>query len=84
MRKRYYAKRTEETYITWITAYIRFHKMKHPGEMGAPEVIAFLDHLALQKNVAPNTQRVALNALVFLYRHVLLGVALILLVLYFR
>jgi integron integrase len=71
MRKRYYAKRTEETYITWITAYIRFHKMKHPGEMGAPEVIAFLDHLALQKNVAPNTQRVALNALVFLYRHVL-------------
>ena len=71
MRKRYYAKRTEETYITWITAFIRFHKLAHPKDMGAPEVIAFLDHLALRKHVAPNTQRVALNAIVFLYKHVI-------------
>ena len=39
--------------------------------MGPTEVVAFLDHLALQKEVAPRTQRVALNALVFMYRHVL-------------
>ena len=71
MRKKYYAKRTEETYIFWIKAFIRFHKLRHPKDMGAPEVVTFLDHLALQRNVAPRTQGVALNSLVFMYRHVL-------------
>lgn len=71
LRKKYYAKRTEETYLTWITSYIRYHKMRHPNEMGSAEIAAYLDHLALQKNVAPNTQKTALNAIVFMYRHVL-------------
>ena len=39
--------------------------------MGPPEIAAYVDHLALQKNVAPNTQKTALNAIVFMYRHVL-------------
>ena len=71
MRKKYYAKRTEETYLTRIRAFIRYHKLRHPKDMGAPEVVAFLDHLALQRGVAPNTQKVALNAVVFMYRHIL-------------
>jgi site-specific recombinase XerD len=36
--------------------------------MGRVEVENFLEYLSAQRNVAPNTQKVALNALVFLYR----------------
>jgi integrase len=39
--------------------------------MGEPEVRAFLTHLAVERNVSAGTQNHALNALVFLYRHVL-------------
>lgn len=39
--------------------------------MGAPEITEFLTDLAAQHDVAPSTQMQALNALVFLYKHVL-------------
>ena len=71
LRKKYYAKRTEETYLSWIVSYIRFHEMRHPKDMGTTEIAAYLDHLALNRNVAPNTQKTALNTIVFMYRHVL-------------
>ncbi len=71
IRARHFSKRTERTYLYWIRQFIRFHAMQHPEHMGESEVAAFLTHLAVQKNVAPNTQRTALNALVFLYVRVL-------------
>ena len=46
LRTRHYSYRTEKTYIEWILQYIRFHKIKHPKEMGAAEIEAFLTHLA--------------------------------------
>ena len=52
LRKKYYAKRTEETYLTWIISFIRFHKMRHPKELWHRDIAAYLEHLALQKNVA--------------------------------
>lgn len=72
IRAKHYSIRTEKTYLYWITYFIRFHKLRHPNEMGDDEIRVFLNFLALQQNVAANTQKVALNALVFLYRHVLL------------
>lgn len=39
--------------------------------MAEHEVAAFLTDLAVRRNVAANTQNIALNALVFMYRHVL-------------
>ncbi len=51
--------------------FVRFHNMRHPNTMGAPEITAFLSHLALDANVAASTQNQALCALVFLYKHVL-------------
>ncbi len=39
--------------------------------MGKSEAEAFLSHLATHRKVAASTQRQALNALVFLYKHVL-------------
>jgi integron integrase len=67
----HYAIRTEETYIKWILDYIRFNGTRHPREMGKPEIEHFLSHLAVNRNVAPSTQNQALNAILFLYKHVL-------------
>ncbi len=71
LRIRHYSPRTESAYVHWIVRYIRFHGVRHPNEMGAPEVSAFLSYPAVEGNVAPSTQNQALNALVFLYRPVL-------------
>ena len=67
MLVRHYSKRTIATYVTWIKSYIHFHNKRHPKEMGAPEVEAFLSHLAVKRHVSPSTQGTALNALAFLY-----------------
>lgn len=72
IRLKHYSYRTEQTYKEWIKRYILFHHKRHPGEMGAPEIQAFLSHLATEKNVAASTQNQALSAILFLYRHVLL------------
>jgi len=68
---RFYSRRTEQTYWYWIRYFIRFHGKRHPAEMGAVEVTAFLNWLATERNVAAATQNQALNALLFLYKHVL-------------
>lgn len=71
IRLRHYSTRTEQAYLGWIRRYILFHNQRHPKEMGTAEIEAFLSHLATRQNVAASTQNQALNALVFLYRHVL-------------
>ena len=71
MRLRGYSIRTEKSYLYWIRYYIRFHKYKHPEEMARDEIIAFLDFLACDRNVTANTQRIALNSLMFLYSKIL-------------
>ena len=71
IRLRHYSIRTEQTYCDWVVRFVRYHKLKYPGEMGPPEVNAFLSHLASGLNVAASTQNQALSALVFLYKHVL-------------
>lgn len=71
MRTNRYSPRTETAYVDWIKRYIRFHGVRHPQEMGAEEVKAFLSHLATQMNVAASTQNQAFSALLFLYQEVL-------------
>jgi integron integrase len=71
IRLKHYSIRTEEAYVNWIKRYILFHDKRHPTEMGAPEVEAFLTYLAVKENVAASTQNQALSALLFLYREVL-------------
>lgn len=68
MRLRGYSIRTEATYLHWIKRYIHFIGRRHPGEAGATEIRDFLTHLAVDGQVAINTQKVALNALVFMYQ----------------
>jgi integron integrase len=71
MRFRRLALRSEQAYLDWIKRFIFFHDKRHPKDMGEPEVRAFLTHLAVQRRVSAGTQNHALNALVFLYRHVI-------------
>jgi len=70
-RLRHYSLRTERAYSDWIKRFIRFHHLKHPLEMGVPEIRAFLSHLAIEENVAAATQNQAFAALLFLYKNVL-------------
>lgn len=71
IRSRNLAYRTEKTYVHWVLRYIRFHGRQHPRELGATHVDAFLSHLAIQRQCSPATQKTALNALIFLYRELL-------------
>ncbi len=71
LRTRHYSIRTEEAYLGWIRRYILFHGKRHPREMGAAEIEAFLTDLAVEGRVAASTQNQALAALLFLYQNVL-------------
>ncbi len=74
MRRRHYSIHTERSYVDWIKRYIHFYKMQERLEFLEDKdrkVEDFLSHLAVHGKVAPATQNQALNALVFLYRHVL-------------
>lgn len=71
IRVRHYSIRTEQAYVDWIRRFILFHDKRHPTRMGEREVGKFLTYLAVERNVAASTQNQALNALVFMYRHVL-------------
>ena len=56
-RRLHYSIRTEDTYVDWAKRFILFHGKRHPLEMAEPEVVAFLTHLAVQKDMAASTQR---------------------------
>lgn len=71
IKVRHYSVRTERAYRYWIKRFIFFHDKRHPSELGGQEVNAFLSWLATQRDVSAATQGLALNAIVFLYRHVL-------------
>ena len=66
-----YAKRTIESYLYWIKAFIIFNNKNHPSKCHDSEVEAFLSHLSNVMNVAPKTQALALNAVAYMYKHVL-------------
>lgn len=71
IRRRHYSRRTEEAYIHWTKRFIYFSGKRHPSQLGEPEVTAFLNHLATERNVAASTQNQALSALLFLYKKAL-------------
>ena len=50
IRLKHYSPRTEEAYVHWITRFVRFHNKRHPREMAAAEIEAFLTHLAVDQH----------------------------------
>jgi integron integrase len=71
LRLKHYSLRTEQAYVSWIKRFIIFHNRQHPLTMGVAEITAFLSDLAIRQKVSASTQNQALNALLFLYRDVL-------------
>jgi site-specific recombinase XerD len=71
LQTRHDARRTVKTYEQWLWRFLRFHRRRHPREMGSREVNDFLRHLAVEEQVSASTQNQALAALLFLYRDLL-------------
>lgn len=71
LRTRHYSIRTEQAYVDWIRRFILFHGKRHPQDMGAAEVEAFLSHLAVDRQVSASTQNQAKAAILYLYKQVL-------------
>jgi hypothetical protein len=65
IRVLHYSIRTEKAYVDWIKRFILFHGKRHPQEMGATEITAFLSHLAVDRGVSASTQNQAKAALLF-------------------
>ena len=71
VRVRHYSRRTELAYVGWVRRFVVANGRRHPRELGAREVEAFLTRLASDHDVVAGTQNQALAALLFLYREVL-------------
>ncbi|AVO48858.1 integron integrase [Melaminivora suipulveris] len=71
LRTRHYSIRTEQAYLDWARRFILYHNKRHPQEMGAPEVEAFLSHLAVDRQVSASTQNQAKAAILYLYKQTL-------------
>lgn len=71
IRIRHLSPSTEKSYVLWIRRFVRFHKLRHPREMGAEEISQFLNWLAQERKVSASTQNQALAAILFLYRRAL-------------
>jgi len=71
LRVMHYSLSTEKVYVDWIKRFVWFHGKRHPKELGAAEVEAFLSHLAVERSVSASTQNQAKSALLFLYKEVL-------------
>ena len=67
----HYSLRTEQAYVHWVLAFIRFHGVRHPATLGSSEVEEFLSWLANERKVSVSTHRQALAALLFFYGKVL-------------
>lgn len=71
IRRRSYSYRTEQAYTKWVVRYVKFHNLTHPKQLNEKNVVAYLNYLANERNVAASTQNQALCAIIFLYKHVL-------------
>ena len=71
LRLKHYSYRTEKTYLQHISDFFRFHNKRHPVDLREDEIKEYLTWLAINKKVSASTQNQALNAIVFLYKHVL-------------
>lgn len=71
IRAKQLAYKTEKTYCSWVKDFIRFSDFKHPASLGAEDVDTYLSHLAVVRHSSVNTQKTALNALVFMFKHLL-------------
>ncbi len=71
MRMRHYSLRTEKAYLSWIRRFRTYVQELKPAALTDEKLRSFLSYLAVEQKVAAATQKLAFNALLFLYRNVL-------------
>jgi integrase len=71
LRRNGYALRTERTYLDWVRRFFIYHQPGSREELDDGAIEGYLNYLAIARRVNSNTQRQALNALVFFYRNIL-------------
>ncbi len=76
LRRNNYAFKTEKVYLLWVKRFIKYHyrlsgEWRHPKDMGAHEVEAYLNNMVIRYNVAQSTQKLALCAIILFYNKVL-------------
>ncbi|MEJ2700335.1 MAG: phage integrase N-terminal SAM-like domain-containing protein, partial [Desulfuromonadales bacterium] len=71
VRLRHYSRRTEEAYRQWVERFLAYNRAEDPSLLAEEEIRSFLTYLADRKQVTASTQKLALNALVFLFEQVL-------------
>jgi len=71
IRVRQVAVKTEKTYEQWIARFLRYCNWQEIDSLGLENIKSFLEYLAVSRKVSASTQKVALNALIFLFREVL-------------
>ena len=69
--RRHYSPRTATSYSYWCKQYILFHNKRHPKDMGKNELESFLNYLVTKRHLSASSQSQAVNALFFMYKHVL-------------
>ena len=70
-QRRHYSPRTASSYVYWCRQYILFHKKQHPHQLGKQDIEAFLNYLVSHRRLSASSQSIALNAIIFMYKHVL-------------
>ena len=68
---RHYSPKTLKSYRSWTRHFQAFTKSKDYQALTQQDVVAFLSHLAVVKQVSASSQNQAFNALLFLYKQVL-------------
>ena len=71
IRRRGYSIRTEQAYVQWVSRFVEYNQGQDASTLGGPEIVRFLEYLAVERTVAVNTQNQALNALIFFYSQAL-------------
>jgi site-specific recombinase XerD len=71
-RLKHFSLKTEKSYLYHIKDFLRHYQMRHPRDLGVEEIREYLSYLAVEKHVAASTQNIALSALLFLYKQVLI------------
>ncbi|NOX43920.1 MAG: hypothetical protein GXP19_09350 [Gammaproteobacteria bacterium] len=71
IRNKHYSIRTEHAYENWLVRYIAFNAMQEPAMLDEKAVVAFLEHLVIDRGVSSSTQSQALCAIVFFYKYVI-------------
>jgi len=67
-KPRFYSIRTEKSYVDWLQRFLIFHQSLKFESRDENHIAAFIEYLAINREVAPATPAAALNVIVFYFK----------------